>query len=215
MGSSRRRGPAFGPDEKPPAGGGQPPRRGVVQAPSDSRACALARDTPRARLWEPMPPTATPPALHVVRESASVVLDGPLRHGPTRPRPVSRPRLVRRLSEAPGAAVAALVAPAGYGKTTLIAEWAERDPRPFAWLTLEPEHDDESRLLEAIADRVCAAPPSSEPVVLVLDDAHVLRARRALEAVTVLADHLPPGSLLVVAARAEPALPLGRMRAQG
>ena len=33
--------------------------------------------------------------------------------------------------------VVLLSAPAGYGKTTLLALWAERDERPFAWVTLE------------------------------------------------------------------------------
>src|SRR4051794_13065877 len=74
-------------------------------------------------------------------------------HGARPPRParVSRPRLVRRLLAAPGGAVAVLVAPVGYGKTTLLAEWAERDPRPFAWLTLDDDDDDNvARALDAL-----------------------------------------------------------------
>jgi LuxR family maltose regulon positive regulatory protein len=123
---------------------------------------------------------------------------------------------VRRLLGAPGAAVAVLVAPAGYGKTTLLAEWAERDPRPFAWLTLDDGDADVARLSDALGERLAEADPGrSRPVVVVVDDAHVLRRRRSLAAVTALADHLPPGSLLALASRAEPALPLARLRAQG
>src|SRR5947207_3196087 len=47
---------------------------------------------------------------------------------------VSRPRLVRRLLSARGTPVVLLVAPAGYGKTTLISEWARRDSRSFDWV---------------------------------------------------------------------------------
>jgi LuxR family maltose regulon positive regulatory protein len=117
---------------------------------------------------------------------------------------------------APGAAVAVLVAPAGYGKTTLLSEWAERDPRPFAWLTLDDGDSDVARLCDALGERLAETDPGrSRPVVVVIDDAHVLRRRASLAAVAALADNLPPGSLLALASRAEPALPLARLRAQG
>ena len=38
---------------------------------------------------------------------------------------------------------ATVVAPAGYGKTTLLAQWAEADPRPFAWVALDGRDDDD------------------------------------------------------------------------
>ena len=50
---------------------------------------------------------------------------------------IPRPRLVGRLIAAQDTPLVLLVAPAGYGKTTLLAEWAQRDGRPFAWV--EPE----------------------------------------------------------------------------
>jgi LuxR family transcriptional regulator, maltose regulon positive regulatory protein len=37
---------------------------------------------------------------------------------------------------------ATVVAPAGYGKTTLLAKWAEADPRRFAWVALDGRDDD-------------------------------------------------------------------------
>src|SRR4051812_49912335 len=55
---------------------------------------------------------------------------------------VPRPRLVRRLAGDHLAPLVVLVAPAGYGKTTLMSEWAHRDARPFAWTSLGAEHDD-------------------------------------------------------------------------
>ena len=53
------------------------------------------------------------------------------------------------------------------------------------------------------------------PVVLVLDDVHVLRNRECLSAPSVLADHVPAGSRLVVAGRADPLPCVARLRAEG
>src|SRR3954447_14518393 len=46
---------------------------------------------------------------------------------------VDRPHLLRRLAAARGG-LAVLVAPAGYGKTTLLRQWEAADPRPFTWV---------------------------------------------------------------------------------
>ena len=55
----------------------------------------------------------------------------------------------------------------------------------------------------------------SVPVVLVLDDVHVLRNSECRAALSVLADHVPGGSRLVLAGRAEPPLRVARLRAEG
>ncbi len=47
-----------------------------------------------------------------------------------------------------------MAAPAGYGKTTLLSEWAVRDERPFAWVTLDEDDNDPVRLTTAIVDAV-------------------------------------------------------------
>ena len=54
----------------------------------------------------------------------------------TRPGSVPKTGVITRLraSQQPFATV---IAPAGYGKTTLLARWAEMDPRPFAWVALD------------------------------------------------------------------------------
>jgi LuxR family transcriptional regulator, maltose regulon positive regulatory protein len=39
---------------------------------------------------------------------------------------------------------ATVVAPAGYGKTTFLAQLAEVDPRPFAWVSLDGRDDDDA-----------------------------------------------------------------------
>src|SRR5213082_987601 len=48
--------------------------------------------------------------------------------------PVGRPALVRSLAEARGAALTLVVAPPGYGKSTLLDDWAEYDERSFVWV---------------------------------------------------------------------------------
>jgi LuxR family maltose regulon positive regulatory protein len=56
-----------------------------------------------------------------------------------------------------GAEVVAVIAGPGYGKTTLLAGWAQRDPRPVAWLSLDVGDDDPAVLLSDLAfalDRV-------------------------------------------------------------
>ena len=80
--------------------------------------------------------------LHAVAATAAV---------PTRS--VPRPRLVDRLLE-PGPTLALIAAPAGYGKTTVLDEWEQRDPRPFARLRLEPADNDPERLAERLDGRV-------------------------------------------------------------
>jgi LuxR family transcriptional regulator, maltose regulon positive regulatory protein len=55
----------------------------------------------------------------------------------------------------------------------------------------------------------------SAPVTLVLDDYHLISNRRLVECVEYLVEHLPPTLRLIVSARADPELPLARLRARG
>jgi LuxR family maltose regulon positive regulatory protein len=52
-------------------------------------------------------------------------------------------------------------------------------------------------------------------IVLVLDDYHVIDARDVQDGMAFLLDHLPPRLHVVIASRADPALPLARLRARG
>ncbi len=58
------------------------------------------------------------------------------------PSMVSRPRLDRRLEEGMGRRLTLVSAPAGFGKTTLLADWSHRSGHPVAWISLD-EADDE------------------------------------------------------------------------
>jgi LuxR family transcriptional regulator, maltose regulon positive regulatory protein len=68
----------------------------------------------------------------------------------TRPGTVAKADAIARLSTST-LPFASVVAPAGYGKTTLLAEWAEADPRPFAWSALDDGDDDALVFLRCIA----------------------------------------------------------------
>lgn len=129
---------------------------------------------------------------------------------------VRRPRLVAPLCDAYAPPLVLVVAPAGYGKTAMLQDWAEHDARPFAWLTLDERHDDPSRLARAIAravDRV-RRPGVHAPYVLVLDDAHVVERPAARQVLASTVDDLPPGATVALAARSQPTLPVARLRAQ-
>ena len=77
---------------------------------------------------------------------------------------MKRTRLVARLCQARAVPVIAIVAPAGYGKTTLLAQWAAQDRRPFAWLTFDWRCNDPAILFSHLAVAIAAVVPV-EPAV--------------------------------------------------
>ena len=64
-----------------------------------------------------------------------------------RPRPdlISRPRLAERLDEGLARGLMLVCAPAGYGKTILLADWVRRSQQPVAWLSLDTGDIDPAR----------------------------------------------------------------------
>jgi LuxR family transcriptional regulator, maltose regulon positive regulatory protein len=162
-----------------------------------------------------------------------------------RPGTVRRSLLIERLAQGDSQPIVSVVAPAGYGKTTLVSQWAERNGQAFAWVSLDEADNDPKVLLSYVAEALDAVEPvdgrvfgalaapgssvpgsvvprlgsalasMSSPVVLVLDDVHVLHDRECWAALSVLADHLPAGSRLVLAGRAGPPLRVARLRAEG
>jgi LuxR family maltose regulon positive regulatory protein len=141
--------------------------------------------------------------------------------------------------------VVAVTAPAGYGKTTLLSQWAEAEDRPVVWLTLDERDNDPTVLLTYLAvgvDRIqpidpkvlraLGSPPVTvlttvvprlaatlraleRPAVLVLDDLHELADPVCLDAIFMLADALPEGSQLAFGSRSAPPQGLARVRAEG
>ena len=162
-----------------------------------------------------------------------------------RPGTVGRLPLIERLARGDPRPIVSVVAPPGYGKTTLLSQWAERNGQSFAWVSVEePDNDPkvlltyiaaaldtvepiDERVFDVLASPVSSVPGSvvprlgsafssmTSPVVLVLDDVHALHNRECRSALSVLADHVPRGSRLALAGRAEPPLRIARLRAEG
>ncbi|HEX6581359.1 MAG TPA: LuxR C-terminal-related transcriptional regulator [Actinomycetota bacterium] len=68
-----------------------------------------------------------------------------------RPGLLARPRLLKSLDEAIDRGLTLVCTPAGFGKTTLLADWADRVKRPVAWLSLDPDDSDPVRFWRYVA----------------------------------------------------------------
>jgi hypothetical protein len=78
----------------------------------------------------------------------------------TRPDRLARSRLFRRLDQGVGRPLVLVCTPAGFGKTTLLADWAAGAALPVAWLSLDPDDNDPMRFwryVVAALDRVGGA----------------------------------------------------------
>ena len=158
---------------------------------------------------------------------------------------IPRKELVARLQAARAIPLVSVVAPTGYGKTTLLAQWAAKDRRPFAWVTLDERDNDLTVLLTSIAaalDRVGPVDPTvfdilasirvamipaavhglrevlismSRPAVLVLDNVNVLHNLHCVRAIEVLTADVPDKMQVVLAGRGWRSAALARLRSDG
>ncbi len=160
---------------------------------------------------------------------------------------IRRSRLLERLQEGMAGPLTLISAPAGFGKTTLLAQWVAESAAPAAWLSLEPEDNDPVRFLtyliaalQTVDSQVgktsldllhTPQPPLPQTVVtilandlicspaedfaLVLDDYHVITAEPLHRTLNYLVEHLPPHLHLFLVTRADPPLPVSRLRARG
>lgn len=81
---------------------------------------------------------------------------------PARPNTVARPRLTERLNAGMHRKLSVVSASAGYGKTTLISEWARRCGRPIAWLSLDEGDNDPARFFAYLSTALKFAGPKLE-----------------------------------------------------
>jgi LuxR family maltose regulon positive regulatory protein len=190
-------------------------------------------------------PPATTPAAAATAER-DVLLATKLHLPRTRPGFVARHRLADRVAPAHEAQLTLVCAPAGFGKTALLADWARAGRRPVAWLSLDDADSDPVRFWRHVAAALDTVRPGvaqqvaallqglpstsfeavvtalvnelagvAEEVVLVLDDYHLIQAPQVHKSVEFLLAHLPTCLHLVLASRADPPLPLARLRARG
>jgi LuxR family maltose regulon positive regulatory protein len=177
---------------------------------------------------------------------------------PPRTGSVPRPRLLERLDEGLrlGLRMTLLSAPAGYGKTTLLSDWAAQSPVPdpqplLAWLSLDVGDNDPVRfwsyliaalhtvapgigraasdllrapqprplesVLTVLINDIAALPDNGDTgqIILVLEDYHTIDAIPIHDGIAFLVERLPPHMHLIIATRADPPLPLSRLRARG
>ena len=139
-----------------------------------------------------------------------------------------------------------VVAPAGWGKSTLVAEWLAHDGITAGWVSLDGGDNDPMRfwrylllaadqagsaagaaalrrldaagsdvLRDVLPAFVNALVSADAPLVLVLDDYHLVTSAQVHTSVAMLLDRSPPQLHLMLITRADPALPLSRLRVRG
>jgi LuxR family maltose regulon positive regulatory protein len=161
-----------------------------------------------------------------------------------RPGSVTRTALIDWLGAKADVPIIAVVAPAGYGKTTLLRQWAEHDPRPFAWLSVDARDNDPAVLLTYLAAaidqivpvdpgvfRSLSAPhsdlstvvprvlqacgPPSQSAGLVIDDLHLLDDDSCGNLIADVVDRMPAGWQVALAGRGPLPPPVARIRGEG
>ena len=90
------------------------------------------------------------------------LLASKLRRPVIRPGTVCRPALVERLARDGPGPVVSVVAPAGYGKTTLLSQWAEGNGQAFAWVSVDEGDNDAKVLLSYVAAALDAVEPTRQ-----------------------------------------------------
>jgi LuxR family maltose regulon positive regulatory protein len=174
----------------------------------------------------------SPAAASLTHDLDAVLLESKLTAPAPRAGLVSRAAVIATARDS-GRRAVALSAPAGYGKSSLLAEWAAGEQRSVAWVSLDKYDDDPVALLSLIsaaferavggdcglsrersshdltalsraAPRLASAMRSSPtPFVLMIDDLHELRAASCHDVLTVLVGGIPEGSQFVAASRHE------------
>jgi len=156
-------------------------------------------------------------------------------------RPLPREDLVRRAADGLARRLLAIVASAGYGKSTLLAQALERSPHPWVWLACDERMGASAALVGHLAagisqrfpgfgarlslaggpdaqvaelcNEILAAVP--EDLVIAVDDAHAVAGSPAGEALRLLVRDLPPHAHLAIASRSALPIALSRLRAAG
>ena len=182
----------------------------------------------------------------VTAGTAEVVITTKLFRPGLRQQTVERKRLYDLLREGRTLPLTLVVAPAGWGKSTIVADWLARDDVTAGWVSLDGGDNDPKRfwryLLLAAGQAGSAAGAAAlrrldaagfdvlrdvlpafvnelasaeAPLVLVLDDYHLVTSAQVHATVATLLDRCPPQLHLMLITRADPPLPLSRLRVRG
>jgi LuxR family maltose regulon positive regulatory protein len=182
-------------------------------------------------------------ALRPAAELSQVLLDAKFSAPQPRSGAVGRGDLIET-ARSSGCRLIAVTAPPGYGKSTFLAEWADSEDRPVAWLSLDRFDDDPATLLASLAyaysraglgrgDLILgrrghgvsvlgrAAPrlasefrASRVPFVFMLDDLHKLQSPACHDVLGMMFSALPAGSQVAATSRSEQPH-VPRLRASG
>jgi LuxR family maltose regulon positive regulatory protein len=152
---------------------------------------------------------------------------------------ILRSRLIDAISTPGIARVTLITAPAGFGKSTLAAQWARDTDRAVVWISLHSESNTPGRFLDDLllalehsATAPFAAPTSGEstlnsvlscletasdtqPMTIVLDDYHLIENRDVHRVVNALIHELTANVSVMILSRTLPPLVLGRLRVEG
>src|SRR5262245_10767683 len=177
----------------------------------------------------------------------AVVLETKLTPPRLRPEHVPRRALLAALRAGRARRLTLVAAPPGFGKSTLLAEWAAAQPEPaVAWLSLDENDNDPARFFTGVAAALRRVEPGlgeralaalrtpgaalvavvlplflndlagrERELVLVVEDYHLISSQEVHQAVAYLVEQSPPALRIVLSTRADPPLPLGRLRARG
>ncbi len=157
---------------------------------------------------------------------------------------VHRSRLLKLLNEGLDRKVTLVSAGAGYGKSTLLGQWAASTDQAVAWLSLDTEHIDPSALFMDLVAAIQQVNPEwmsrtaevldgpalpgltltrtllndlseiGQPLLIILDDVHRAASPEILESITFLIANLPGQIHVVLSSRSELDLPIQRLRAR-
>jgi LuxR family transcriptional regulator, maltose regulon positive regulatory protein len=199
-----------------------------------------------ARPWRPARHLGDDKAVGVTAGAAEVVISTKLFRPDPRHQTVERTRLHDLLRQGCSLPLTLVVAPAGWGKSTLVADWLRQDRVTAGWVSLDGGDDDPHRfwrylllaagqagpgagtaalrrldaaksdvLRDVLPTFINEVTSSGRPLVLVLDDYHLITSAQVHASVAALLDRCPPQLHLVLITRADPPLPLSRLRVRG
>lgn len=162
-----------------------------------------------------------------------------------RARMVHRQRLIDRIEQGLPQGLVLVSAPAGYGKTTLVAEWARQSQKPVGWISLDPQDNDlqvfnryltsfvevffpnlplsgmpltgdsEGEFQALLVEIINACSELDQEFTMVLDDYHVIQNSQIHDGLLFTLEHLPQQLHFIVITRSDPPFPLARLRANG